>query len=171
MTICEEASACHNIVCGQQKQSTDLIWAEVEIPELPALQVVRHVGRLLLVGQGILPDVDPPAPPHGQQAPLADVAPGGWAWGEVGVQRLVGSEVPHLHLPIRPCRHHVVTCRVCSHRQHWALHTCTQFKGFSTWFVECLVPCCPTVLGLLDVLRPVRASLSGLVQLTFLENE
>lgn len=100
-----------------------LVWTEVEVPELACLQAVAHVGRLLLAGQGVLPDIDPPAPPHPQQTPLADVTPGGRAGREVGMQGLVGSQVPYLHLPICSCCHHVVTCHVSSHRQDWALHT------------------------------------------------
>ena len=107
------------------EHDTHLVWTEVEIPELPCLQVVRHVRGLLLGSKGVLPDVHPPAPPHRQQTPLADVAPGGRARGEVGMQRLIGPQVPDLHLPIRPCRHHVVTCRVYSQRQDRALHTHT----------------------------------------------
>lgn len=68
-----------------------LIRTEMEVPELPALQVVTHVRRLLLASQGVLPYVDSSAPAHSQHAPLADVTPGGRTGGEVGVQRLVGA--------------------------------------------------------------------------------
>ncbi len=87
----------------------------MEVPELPALQVVTHVRRLLLAGQGVLPYVDASAPAHSQHAPLADVTPGGRAGGEVGVQRLVGAQVPHFDLSICACGHHPVACGVCCH--------------------------------------------------------
>ncbi len=87
----------------------------MEVSELPALQVVTHVRRLLLVSQGVLPNVDSSAPAHSQHAPLADVTPGGRAGGEVGVQRLVGAQIPHFDLSVCACSHHPVACGVCCH--------------------------------------------------------
>ena len=125
------------------KTGADLVRTEMEVPELACLQAMRHVGRLLLDGQGILPDVDPPAPPHPQQTPLADVTPGGRAGGEVGMQGLIGSQVPHLHLPVCSRCHHMVTCRVCSHRQDWALHTRNEIEMYEStglaWFTLALL--------------------------------
>ena len=93
----------------------------MEVPELPPLQGVTHVRRLLLSGQGVLPNVDAAPPAHRQHACLADVTPGGGAGGEVGVQGLVGAQVPHPHLPIRTSSHQAVSNDVGCQRQNWTL--------------------------------------------------
>lgn len=95
----------------------------MEISELSPLQNVAHVGGLLLAGQGILPHIHFAAPAHSQHAPLADVTPGGRTGAEVGMQRLVGTQIPDSHLPICPCCDHVVAGVVCCYRQDWTLQS------------------------------------------------
>ena len=52
-------------IYGKVLKEPYLVRTEVEVSELPPLQIVRHVRRLLLAGQCILPDVDTSAPAHG----------------------------------------------------------------------------------------------------------